>query len=222
MSLLVPRSTWGSSFDYDARHAARPADPDKVEAVLHHSVTLAPDLDVTDLADEFEAMRTLERIGTARFRSGVSYNAAVMPSGNAYAGQPLDTKATHSEFEDWNFSRASIVFVGNYQLRHPTPAQIATCARILARWKLRGTIKRLEPRLHREVKHTSCPGEHVADRAVLILAAAREHLAQLAGTYRVRDGDTIESVAERFDLPVAKLWRLNRPRLETGEELKVR
>ncbi len=157
MSILIPRSEWGSTFDYAARHAVRPASPAKVETCLHHSDTLAPDL-IIPWDDEYAAMRLLERIGVERFQSGMSYNVAVMPSGNAYAGQPLDNKATHSGYQDWNYTRASIVLVGNYNKHPMTDQAVAKVAEIQAAWFKSGTIANLGLRWHGQVQETSCPG----------------------------------------------------------------
>lgn len=40
-------------------------------------------------------------------------------------------------------------------------------------------------------------------------------------TYTVKAGDSIEGVAKKAGIPVARLWRLNRPRLHVGEKLNV-
>lgn len=173
--LTFPRSAWGSTFDYAARHRARPANPHKVEVVFHHSVTIAPDL-VPPFDDEYRAMRTLEDIGESRFGSGMSYNVALMPTGRAYDGQPLGNKATHSDHGDHNYTRASVVFVGNYETAKPTEDQIDTAARLLAQWKRDGTITRLKPRLHRDTKSTACPGKHVVAARKEIHRRARAYL----------------------------------------------
>lgn len=172
--LLIPRTRWASAFDYAARHRQqfRAADPAKVETVLHTTVTIAPDL-LPPYDDEHEAMRTLERIGTQRFRSGVSYNAAVMPSGRAYEGQPLDNKSTHSEYGDWNYTRASIAWVGNYERDRPTEEMIRTTARIQAAWLRQGVIGTVALRGHYEVAPKACPGRYAIARMDAIAAQAR-------------------------------------------------
>lgn len=161
--LIAARSVWGSTYDYAARHLEHPADPAKVEAVLHHSDTIAPDL-VIPWDDEYRAMRLLEQIGVQRFESGMSYNVAVMPTGNAYEGQPLANKSTHSAFADWNYTRASIVLVGNYETNQPTEAMLRTVALIQAFWKAAGTITTTDLRWHGQVQSTACPGRNVIAR----------------------------------------------------------
>lgn len=174
MPLLIPRVRWGSSYDYGARHRAplRSAPRAKVETCLHTTVTIAPDL-LPPYDDEHEAMRLLERIGVQRFGSGVSYNAVVMPTGRAYEGQPLDNKSTHSEWTDWNYSRASIALCGDYSKDRPTEAMLLKVAEIQAAWMTEGVITTVVLRGHYEVSSKSCPGRYAIARMDDIATAAR-------------------------------------------------
>lgn len=176
MSVLIPRSMWGSTFDYAARHRTHPASAAKVETCLHHSVTVAPDLE-PPFDDEYRAMRLLEAIGKQRFGSGMSYNAAVMPSGRAYEGQPLDNKSTNSDYGDWNYTRAAIVLVGNYDKQHLTAAQQETIAAIQAEWRKAGLIERTDLRWHSQTKPTGCPGKNAVAAIPAINARTKALLA---------------------------------------------
>lgn len=219
MSILVPRTVWGSTFDYSRRHKDKPADPNKIETCLHTSVTIAPDL-VEPFDDEFRAMRTLERIGVERFKSGISYNAAVMPSGRAYRGQPLGNKSTHSEFGDWNFTRASIVLVGDYSKTKPTTAMLRTVAQIQAEWSEDERIKKTDLRWHAQVAPKACPGKYAINRIPEIDQWTKDLLRP--STYKVQLGDTWPSVAAKTNVKLLTLVRLNRPKLQAGETLRLR
>jgi hypothetical protein len=176
MPLIRPRSEWGSTYDYAARHRTRPAPSRKQDVRLHHSVTIAPDLDASTVSarqDEYRAMRTLEQIGVSRFGSGVSYNVAVMPSGQAYWGQPLTNKATHSDYGDHNYTRASIVLVGNYEVSRPTARQLLKVARILVRWRKQRVIPDFSVLPHSATKATSCPGRYAREKIPAIQRRAR-------------------------------------------------
>lgn len=84
------REQWGAVHNYADRP---PVHIPGSYLFLHISITQDPD----DLAGhEDDRMRTLERIGTARFKSGISYNWAVFDTGRQWEGQPLDRKGTHT------------------------------------------------------------------------------------------------------------------------------
>ena len=215
---IIPRLQWGSRYDYDARHAQRfrAAAPVKVETCLHTTVTIAPNL-VKPWDDEHAAMRLLEDIGTDRFGSGVSYNVCVMPSGRAYAGQPLDNKSTHSEYGDWNYTRASIALVGNYEKDRPTTAMLETVARIQATWLADGTIPTVTLRGHYEVAPKSCPGKYAIAEMDTIATRART----LVGYRPPLSGDdmTIQDLVDALrdnDHPLTK--QLRRHMRETWQE----
>lgn len=178
MPLIRPRSEWGSTYDYAKRAADKPAPRAKDGAYLHHSVTLAPDLLATTLQereDEHRAMRLLESIGRQRFRSGVSYNVGVMPSGEAYEGNPLNAKGTHSGEADHNYRYASIVLVGNYQSGKPTLKARLKVVRILVHWRKAKVLATLSGCLvpHSRFKATSCPGENARVLIPGIIAQAK-------------------------------------------------
>jgi len=93
---ILSRKQWGSRYAavYAWRRiwkrATQPADT----VVQHITVTL----DHGPLTGDFKAdVRTVERIGYERFKSGISYNFVVdMETGMVAVGQPLDAKGTHT------------------------------------------------------------------------------------------------------------------------------
>lgn len=160
---IISRTRWGARYDRGFRAAPLPAS----EVWLHHSVTLAPDLQWVDADkdgvedDEERAMRTLEQIGEDRFGGGISYTFAVMPSGRVYEGHGVDRQGAHTGGRN-DISRA-IVLVGNYDTHRPTAAQIASVAALLREGHGRGWWKR--PVLnggHRQAPgaSTACPGRY--------------------------------------------------------------
>lgn len=158
---IISRTRWGAIYSRGFTSAPLPAD----EVWLHHSVTLAPDLEWIDADrdgvedDEERAMRTLEQIGQDRFGGGISYTWLVMPSGRVYDGHGVDRQGSHTGGR--NDRARAICFVGNYDTHRPTPAQVRSAAWLLQEGKRRGWLK--AARLnggHRDLKSTACPGQH--------------------------------------------------------------
>lgn len=156
---IIPRSEWGARHPDGFRDAPLPA----AEVWLHHSVTVAPDLKWIDANgdgvddDERAAMRQLEDIGQSRFGGGISYTWLVMPSGRIYQGHSVDRQGAHTGGRN-DIARA-VCFVGDYEDRAPTNAQLDATAWLLQHAKAKGWI--MSARLnggHRDLKATACPG----------------------------------------------------------------
>jgi hypothetical protein len=157
---VISRQAWGAVHDAGFGARALPT----AEAWLHHTVTLAPDLEFQDLNadslddDEVQAMRTIERIGEQRFGKGFSYNLAVMPSGRVYEGCGVGRVGSHTGGR--NTRALGVCLVGNYQDTAPTqPMQDALVA-ILQEGHRLGWID--QPKFdggHRDLSSTACPGE---------------------------------------------------------------
>ncbi|MBK1785145.1 N-acetylmuramoyl-L-alanine amidase [Prauserella cavernicola] len=161
---IIGRSKWGARHDNGFTDAPLPAQ----EVWLHHSVTIAPDLQWVDADrdgvddDEERAMRTLEDIGQDRFNGGISYTFLVMPSGRIYEGHGVGRQGAHTGGRN-DIARA-ICFVGNYETHRPTQAQLRAAAWLLQHGKARGWWK--AARLnggHQDLKPTACPGKHAYD-----------------------------------------------------------
>ena len=89
---VLNHDQWGSRrrATYAARRVSRPVHRPADTCVQHITVTQPSG----DFASD---VRTVERIGYERFKSGVSYNWVVdMRTGEIAAGQPLDAKGTHT------------------------------------------------------------------------------------------------------------------------------
>ena len=90
------RDQWGSKQErvYAYRRLQKPAKVPADTVFQHITVTL----DTGPLSGDFaNDVRTVERIGYERFKSGISYNWVVdMATGEIAVGQPLDAKGTHT------------------------------------------------------------------------------------------------------------------------------
>ncbi len=149
---LIAREEWGAR-ESDG-FADRPLPV--TEWWAHHSVTVAPDL-VPPFDDDDAAIRTLERIGEARFGGGISYTVAITPSGRAYEGHSIGRRGAHTK--DHNTVGAAIVFVGNYEDDELTPAQERKAAEVMVAARKAGLSTR--PTFNggpRDLKGTLCPG----------------------------------------------------------------
>lgn len=162
MVQIISRARWGARHERGFRDAPLPAD----EVWLHHSVTIAPDLEWLDADrdgvddDEERAMRTLEDIGQQRFGGGISYTFAIPPSGRVYEGHGVDRQGAHTGGR--NHIARAIVLVGDYSNRAPTQAQQNAVAALLWHGKTAGWWR--AARLtggHRNAPgaSTACPGD---------------------------------------------------------------
>jgi len=177
---IIGRARWRARH----RNGFEPAPVPWRETWAHHSVTLAPDLEWIDADgdgvedDEAAAMRQLEQIGQDRFGGGISYTAAIPPSGRIYEGHGVDRQGAHTAGRN-NISRA-IVFIGNYEVHRLTRAQIRSAARLLAHWHQQGWCPR--PAFdggHQQAPNqiaTSCPGRYVLEAIPEINRLALAHV----------------------------------------------
>ncbi|WP_367128339.1 peptidoglycan recognition family protein [Saccharothrix sp. HUAS TT1] len=162
---IIRRGQWRARH----RNGFGPAPVPWEENWAHHSVTLAPNIEWIDVDgdgvedDEAAAMRQLEQIGQDRFAGGISYTAAIPPSGRIYEGHGVDRQGAHTGGRN-DIARA-IVFIGNYDVHPLTEAQIDSAARLLAYWYLRGWCR--WPAFdggHQQAPNqiaTACPGRYV-------------------------------------------------------------
>lgn len=151
---IISREEWGAVYEDGYGTSTIPAS----EVWLHHSVTIAPDLE-PPFDDEVRAMRTLERIGEQRFGRGISYTHAVMPTGRVYEGHSVERQGAHTAGRN-NIARA-VVWVGNYDANRPPLPMVHSTAELLVDGWHRGWWK--APRLnggHRQAPgaSTACPG----------------------------------------------------------------
>jgi hypothetical protein len=155
MSLIVTRHEWGARYG-DGRAGARfPA----TELWLHHSATVAPQVDAP-IADDYEAIRAIERIGCERFGEvyGFPYTFAITPSGRIFEGHDVTKLGAHTAGH--NTVGRGICLVGDYSRRGLTPAQFDALVYLVPFGRSAGwwTVGGLTGG-HRDTKATACPGE---------------------------------------------------------------
>jgi hypothetical protein len=148
---------------------------------VHHSVTRQTE-------PAFSAVRTIERIGIARF-GRMSYSAVghrdVLIEG---AGDSIGahTGGFAAPGVSWNRVSYGYCFVGNYDNDQLTDKQISDFGR-WCRWAV--NTGRLVPgfalRPHRDVKSTACPGRNVLFRWPDLVNAAHQEDDDMAVTHRV-------------------------------------
>lgn len=170
MSRIISRAEWGARYRDGFRDAPVPAE----NVWLHHSVTVAPDLH-QPFTDDYEAIRTLERIGQQRFGGGISYTFAVTPVGLIFEGHSIGRQGAHTRGR--NTLDRAIVLVGDYSRRAPTEAQVDAIAWLLRTGKDEGWFRAAEiAGGHRDAPEasTSCPGNkgHAAIASINFRAAA--------------------------------------------------
>lgn len=160
---FVDRDAWGAR--YPAGSGPRPLP--LVEAWLHHTVTLAPDLSFRDLDadsvddDEAKAMRQVEAIGQQRFGAGFSYNLAVMPSGRLYVGCGVRRIGAHTKGR--NTKALGVVLVGDYSKRKPPVAMVDALVALLQYAKQERWLRAAHfTGGHRDAPgaSTACPGAY--------------------------------------------------------------
>lgn len=164
---IESRKQWGARFQDGDLNLTSLA----VGVFVHHSVTAQLSENATP-DEERAQMRAIESIGQSRFRTGISYNVIVFPSGRAYQGVSFNRRGTHTG--GLNSSVRSICFAGNYEVNKPTAAQLATAAAIFAEgkgkwWKSDAYLKG-----HRDQKSTACPGKNVYSRLNEIRSGASQ------------------------------------------------
>lgn len=153
--------------------------------VQHITVTF----DSGELTGDFrEDMRTIERIGFERFRSGVSYNFVVdMKTGMVGVGQPLDSKGTHTVNEtgykpgqfsyDQNMRARAIAVMGMPDSRLWPAGQRALVQLAAAMVEEDALTAGYDYLPHSVFAEKDCPCDATRDRMPAIRKAVRKELA---------------------------------------------
>lgn len=156
MTRIIPREEWGARYGDGAGSRPLPA----TEAWLHHSVTIAPDLN-PPYDDDYRSIQTIDDIGKDRFgwTYGFPYTFGITPVGLIFEGHDVRKMGAHTGGH--NYQAIGIVFVGNYESSHPTEAQLDACAWLLRECVRKGWLtKAALTGGHRDLKATACPGRY--------------------------------------------------------------
>lgn len=217
---VLTRDQWGSTEGdiYAARRASKPAKIPCDTVFQHITVTL----DTGPLTGDFKAdCRTVERIGTDRFGSGVSYNWLVdMKTGMVAVGQPLDAKGTHTVNDkrvpgysyDQNYAARAIAVIGMEKTPLSKEAELSI-AHILSAQMAEGvTTKTFDYVPHSHVAYKDCPCDATRSR----MAAIRK---QAFALLPMRQVETKPSRGKRVDAAIADL-KAARAESENGTKRK--
>lgn len=181
---VLHHDQWGSRHRdvYAWRRENKPAKVPADTLVQHITVTL----DTGPLTGDFRRdMRTVERIGYERFRSGVSYNFVVdMRTGMVGVGMPLDAKGTHTINDkslagfslDQNYWARAIAVLGMEDTPLSDKAAEAI-AQLEAAMVDEGALTRgFDYMPHSAFAHKSCPCDSTRRRMASIRKRAMEVL----------------------------------------------
>lgn len=152
---IITRSEWGAR--YADGFGDRPL-PARL-LVLHHSVTVAPDVQAP-YDDDDAAVRTIERIGQTRFGGGIPYPWLITPSGRIYQGLSPQRRGAH--LKGHNTDAVSICLVGDYTSTPATVAQVSAFGQLVPFLVKRGWLDQVKlDGGHRDFAATLCPGDRV-------------------------------------------------------------
>lgn len=152
---IIGRAEWGARHENGAGTRRLPAS----FVIVHHSVTIAPDL-LPPFEDDYQAIRDLEAIGEARFGRGISYTRLFTPIGLIFEGHSIDRVGSHTA--GYNVNGVGYCLVGNYETHHPTSAQLRAMAWCLQHDRVNGWIDDAQIDFpHSDVKATACPGKYM-------------------------------------------------------------
>ena len=157
---IITRVQWGARYGDGKEGATNPA----TELWLHHSVTLAPDMQLPR-DDDYAAIRVIDQIGRDRFGDvyGFPYTFGVTPVGLVFEGHNVRKMGAHTYGH--NQQGRAIVLVGNYSQQHPTAEQEHAVADLIVYGHDLGwwTVRQLTGG-HRDTKATECPGNYAYAR----------------------------------------------------------
>lgn len=151
---IIDRREWGAKY----RDGTGDRAIGSIDKILHHSVTLPPDM-VAPHDDDYAAVRQLEQIGQSRFGYGISYTFAISPAGLIFEGHSIHRIGSHTKGH--NTKGAGIVLIGNYQTGQVTDAQVRALVWLLWHGVAQGwwQLKTLTGG-HRNYVQTGCPGDN--------------------------------------------------------------
>jgi hypothetical protein len=143
----------------------------KVDTVAYH-ITVT--FDSGELIGDFKKdCQTVERIGTERFGSGVSYNVLIdMTTGMVAAGQPIDSKGTHTVNDkrrkgyskDQNLVARAIGYIGMPGDKLSDAAVESTADVLIAWWECGFITDDPDHLPHSFFAYKDCPTDAIRER----------------------------------------------------------
>ena len=179
---IYTRSQWGSRYAsvYETRRRTKPALQPADTVWQHITVTL----DHGDLTGDFFAdVRTVERIGYERFKTGCSYNWIVdMVTGDIAEGQPLDAKGSHTVNDkgvpnfsrDQNYAGRAIAVLGMPDDELSPKAARSIAGLMAAMMDEKAITTHFDYMPHSHVAEKDCPCDSTRNQMRAIKAKAHE------------------------------------------------
>ncbi len=181
---ILERQDWGAREpDHDAENETGFYGPDNPEGwrvyegdlraiyrtvVVHHSVLYETDDPATMRAIQQQHMEL-------RGWADIAYHFGVGQSAQVFAGRPLNVRGTH--VEGFNTGSVGVVFLGDFSLNVPAPAQIEAGRRLIDWLALRLELTHLAG--HSDFNNdTDCPGQYLQE----VLGALAESAGLALGT----------------------------------------
>ena len=181
---ILERQDWGAREpDHDAENETGFYGPDNPEGwrvyegdlraiyrtvVVHHSVLYETDDPGTMRAIQQQHMEL-------RGWADIAYHFGVGQSAQVFAGRPLNVRGTH--VEGFNTGSVGVVFLGDFSLNVPAPAQIEAGRRLIDWLALRLELTHLAG--HSDFNSgTDCPGQYLQE----VLGALAESAGLALGT----------------------------------------
>lgn len=115
-------------------------------AIIHHS------------ASGDVSAATINEWHLARGWSGIGYHLVIREDGSIERGRPINSIGAHSGTKG-NGDSVGIVLTGNFEIGHPTPAQIDSLVWVINQY-LKPRYGNIDVQGHKDVMSTACPGKN--------------------------------------------------------------
>jgi hypothetical protein len=146
---------------------------------VHHEGMDAAD--ECSLAEVKQELRTIQRGHEQRMHAGdIGYHFIIDYNGRVWEGRDLCWQGAHAGNNDANRGNIGIVLLGNFEVQHPSEAQLAQLRQLLDYLMARYNIAPDRVYTHREIKKafglagTECPGRYLQSE----MNSMRRRLAQ--------------------------------------------
>lgn len=163
--------------------------------------------------------------------SGIGYHFVVRKDGTIERGRPIDKVGAHCSGH--NSDTIGICFEGNFQEEKMSDVQLKAGQELIAYLLDLYKLKKSDVVGHRDLMATSCPGKNFpfadmvngADKVLNTDSKTTTTTTSKSTTHTVKKGDTLYSLAKKYNTTVDKLAKLNNLKfpytLTIGKKLKL-
>jgi N-acetylmuramoyl-L-alanine amidase len=151
---IIPRSAWASG---GLRNSGQRHLMNGVRRItIHHTA-----MDASGLQGTAEIGNMLDRIRKEHLRRDsrvvdIGYHFIIDPQGRVWAGRSTMLQGAH--VKDKNEHNLGICVMGNFEVQHPTPAQVRTLNTFVPTQMRRYNVHTSQLFTHRELGESACPG----------------------------------------------------------------